>query len=221
MSQLDDGLWEAGDKFKVIDGSCHHFSIGQIVTFTGRKVRGLFEFKNSEGSLTQHLNAEQVVPYFEAPAVEEYGKSLSISEDELTTTFGPIDTSKEGTITFVPTTTKAKRFDQGKPELHWLDAWSPALMEVARTFMYGAKKYGPYNYKKGAAYSQSYNCARRHMMKWFNGEEFDKEAYDVSGEKISHLAFAAWNILRLLDESIAPGPGTVDDRPKQDEKGEQ
>ena len=218
MSQLN-----KGDKYVVIDDKYHAFKKGQIVIYEGTISGNLYKFKSPYKRLSQYLNKEQVKPYVEPPSVEEYGKSLSISEDELTTTFGPIDTSKEGTITFVPTpvpTTKAKRFDQGKPELHWLDAWSPALVEVARTFMYGAEKYGPYNYKKGATYSQSYNCARRHMMKWFNGEEFDKEAYDVSGEKISHLAFAAWNILRLLDETIEPGPGTVDDRPKQDDKGE-
>lgn len=108
---------------------------------------------------------------------------------------------------------QALRFNKGKPELHWLDAWMPALMEITRPFTYGSVKYGPYNYKKGAPYSESYNCARRHMMKWFNGEEYDLETFEATGEKISHLAFAAWNIIRLLDESLEPGPGTQDDRP--------
>lgn len=109
---------------------------------------------------------------------------------------------------------QAKRFDQGKAQLRWMDAWPDALAEVAKTFAYGAEKYGPYNYKKGAPFSQSYDCARRHMMKWFNGEQFDQETFERTGQKVSHLAFAAWNILRLLDESLSPAGGTVDDRPQ-------
>ena len=107
----------------------------------------------------------------------------------------------------------ALRYNEGKPQHHWLDAWMSALNEIAKPFMYGAKKYGPYNYKKGAPYSENYNCARRHMIKWLNGEDYDIETFEATGEKVSHLAFAAWNIIRLLDESLEPGPGTVDDRP--------
>lgn len=103
--------------------------------------------------------------------------------------------------------TKADRYDEGKPQHHWLDTWPVALEKVARVFMYGAKKYAAYNYKKGAPASESYNCARRHMLKYFNGEFLDEE----SGEP--HLAHAAWNLLRLLDEHYQEPEGFEDDRP--------
>lgn len=109
---------------------------------------------------------------------------------------------------------QALRFNEGKSQLHWIDAWMPALLEVTKPFELGAKKYGPYNYKKGAPYSESYNCARRHMLKWFNGQDFDEETFEMTGEKVSHLAFAVWNLMRVLDETLEPGTGTVDDRPK-------
>src|SRR5690606_36374216 len=97
--------------------------------------------------------------------------------------------------------------NQGKPQHFWLDAWPKALSALSRVFEYGAQKYEAYNYKKGAPFSESYACARRHMLAWFNGEEIDPE----SG--CHHLAHAAWNILRLLDEQQQPSPGTKDDRP--------
>ena len=38
---------------------------------------------------------------------------------------------------------QALRFNAGKPELHWLDAWKDAMFEVCKPFMFGAEKYGP------------------------------------------------------------------------------
>ncbi|KKW09801.1 MAG: hypothetical protein UY48_C0053G0003 [Candidatus Gottesmanbacteria bacterium GW2011_GWB1_49_7] len=107
----------------------------------------------------------------------------------------------------MPDDNQALRYNIGKAELHWLDAWPHALKSVSAVFAYGAKKYAAYNYKKGARFSESYACARRHMTAWFNGEDVDAE----SGQH--HLAHAAWNILRLLDEQQSPSPGTQDDRP--------
>lgn len=127
--------------------------------------------------------------------------------------YDPADLNVVAPAPSQPLKKAALRYNEGKPQHHWLDAWMPALNEIAKPFMYGAKKYGPYNYKKGAPYSENYNCARRHMIKWLNGEDFDTETLEATGEKVSHLAFAAWNIIRLLDESLEPGPGTVDDRP--------
>jgi len=107
---------------------------------------------------------------------------------------------------------RAMRHDAGKPQLHYLDTFPHALREVARVFEYGAKKYAPYNYLKGAPYSESYSAARRHMLASMSRVEYDSEA-KKAGFEIDHLAFAAWNILRLLEEKIMPRPGTVDDRP--------
>lgn len=94
----------------------------------------------------------------------------------------------------------ADRFDQGKAQLHYNDTFPVAEEGVARVSEYGANKYSAYNYMRGAKGSiESYNCARRHMLKWLNGVDFDAEAKE-KGFELHHIDLAIWNLKRLRQE---------------------
>lgn len=84
----------------------------------------------------------------------------------------------------------AKKFDDIKADYSLIP--SVFLDELSRAMMYGAKKYGRYNYTGGLEASRLVAAAARHLFSWFAGEEVDKE----SG--VSHLAHVAANCLMLL-----------------------
>lgn len=90
------------------------------------------------------------------------------------------------------TPTKAKHFDDGKPDLSLI----PYVAEVAmaKAFMYGSKKYGRYNYCKGHELGQLIASAKRHISKFYAGEEVDNE----SG--VHHLGHAMVNLAMILQE---------------------
>lgn len=97
----------------------------------------------------------------------------------------------------------ADRFDSGKPQLHYTDSFSVAQDGVAYVAMAGAEKYSPFNYKKGAKSSlESYDCARRHMKAWYNGEDFVPDVPDKYKGKIHHIDAAIWNLMRLRQELV-------------------
>lgn len=79
-----------------------------------------------------------------------------------------------------------------------------ALIETAKAFMYGAKKYGRWNYKNGLEHSRLINAALRHLNQYKEGEDLDEE----SGN--SHLGHAMASIAMLID-SIKNRPD-LDDR---------
>lgn len=68
---------------------------------------------------------------------------------------------------------KAAKNDGNKPDLSLLPRIF--LIEVARAFMVGEKKYTRYNYCKGHKASQLIAAALRHLTAWFEGEENDPE----------------------------------------------
>ena len=72
----------------------------------------------------------------------------------------------------------------------------PLLAEeqVVKVLTYGAKKYGPDNWRKvPEARRRYYAAARRHLTRWRLGEELDRE----SG--LPHLAHAICSLLFLLE----------------------
>lgn len=77
---------------------------------------------------------------------------------------------------------------------------------AALAFAEGASKYGAYNWRaKGARASVYVSALRRHLAKWWNGEDAD----EATG--VPHLASAAACIAVLIDVSVANR--LVDDRP--------
>lgn len=69
--------------------------------------------------------------------------------------------------------TKAAKNDGKKADLSLLP--KTFLVEVAKAFMVGEKKYGRYNYTKGHDASQLMAAAMRHLTAWNEGEEHDPE----------------------------------------------
>lgn len=67
-----------------------------------------------------------------------------------------------------------------------------ALGTVARVYGYGAEKYERDNWRKGYAWSLSYDALHRHLAAFWSGEDIDPE----SG--LPHLAHAAFHVLTLL-----------------------
>lgn len=87
----------------------------------------------------------------------------------------------------------AKKFDQEKPDLS-LIAYC-AEVALARAMMYGAKKYGRYNYTKGHKVSQLVAAMKRHISLYMNGEEADTE----SG--VHHLGHVMANCMMILHQT--------------------
>jgi hypothetical protein len=69
--------------------------------------------------------------------------------------------------------TKAAKNDKQKIDLSLLP--KILLVESAKAFMVGERKYGRYNYCKGHKASQLTAAAMRHLTAWFDGEELDPE----------------------------------------------
>lgn len=95
-----------------------------------------------------------------------------------------------------------RKDDGDKPPMELLS--NQALIEIAKVFGHGAKKYGKYNYKSGIHYSRIIGAAYRHLGAFNSGEDLDKE----SG--ISHIAHLGCCVVMLLDY-IADHP-ELDDR---------
>lgn len=109
----------------------------------------------------------------------------------------------------------ADRFDSGKVELDYADSFPVALQGVGKVSMAGRFKYKLFNYMRGAKSArESYNCARRHMLAWYNGEDYvpdvPAEALEAIGP-IHHLDAAIWNLMRLRQELVTFADR--DDRP--------
>lgn len=99
---------------------------------------------------------------------------------------------------------KAKHFDDNKVTLQNILAMS-GLDEVANVGQYGAKKYGLWNFMKGAEWMRYLGSCARHIAAVIRGEWLDLE----SG--LPHLAHCAFNCLIILTWHQT-GKGT-DDRP--------
>ncbi len=81
-----------------------------------------------------------------------------------------------------------------------------ALREVVKVLMFGANKYGDRNWESGIIASRLWAAAMRHLVAWWEGENYDAE----SG--LSHLAHACCCTLFLLALKVR-GVHDVDDRP--------
>lgn len=87
-----------------------------------------------------------------------------------------------------------------------------ALMELARVYGEGAKKYEDNNYLKGYPWSWSLASLWRHILRWMLGEDVDPET------GCHHLMHAAWHCFTLYvfavrglgtDDRATPGPKTI------------
>jgi hypothetical protein len=116
---------------------------------------------------------------------------------------GMVPSYAEGNITSDAKGTTA-RANGGKPKWHLLPMH---LFEgVVRVLEFGAKKYATWNWTKGSPYSTPFDCAIRHLFKFYwLGEDLDPE----TGEH--HLDHAITNLLFLRHYTKNYKEG--DDRP--------
>ena len=83
------------------------------------------------------------------------------------------------------------KHDREKPDLSLLPA--SAKIGIAKAFMFGAAKYGRYNYKGGMDWTRIIASADRHLTAFNAGEETDRE----SG--LSHLFHLGACVMMLID----------------------
>jgi hypothetical protein len=82
-----------------------------------------------------------------------------------------------------------------------------AFEKVVWIYTIGAKKYEPWNWRKGMSWSRVFGALMRHAWAWAAGKRFNKESTGIT----EHMAAVAWCALALL-EYESEGIG-VDDRP--------
>ncbi len=99
------------------------------------------------------------------------------------------------------------RYDEGKLRF---DLIPPELLiELARVYTEGAKKYADRNWERGMSWSKCIACLDRHWIKWRAGLTYDN---GPKGINTHHLANVIWNAAALMIYQIR-GVG-VDDRVK-------
>jgi len=107
------------------------------------------------------------------------------------------------------TTIKGNKFDKEKLRM---DLIPPAAIKgLAYVLGMGAAKYGDYNWYKGVEYSRLYAACLRHLIAWWEGEDYDQE----SG--FTHVDHAMCN-LAFLCQFMNDARFELDDRP--DYRGE-
>lgn len=80
---------------------------------------------------------------------------------------------------------------------------------VADTYDYGLQKYYHNSHRKGFMTDTMISAALRHISNWNDeGQEFDLDAYEKTGEKVHHIAMAIFNLLSVL-EAITYYPDKV------------
>jgi hypothetical protein len=87
-----------------------------------------------------------------------------------------------------------------------LDGLTDPLVDAARVFEYGRKKYASWNWAKGMAWSVPFACAVRHLLAILDGEKTDPE----SGHP--HEGHVACNLMMLITYADTYPEG--DDRPR-------
>jgi len=89
-----------------------------------------------------------------------------------------------------------------------------AVAEMSLSFLEGALKYGRFNWRsKGVRASIYYSAMRRHMSKWYNGEDEDADTH------VSHLASVMACCAIIIDAKLM---GKLnDDRPPKSPVSEQ
>jgi hypothetical protein len=98
----------------------------------------------------------------------------------------------EAQITDNKNLTSGNRFNEGKPEL----SQNPpeALLAAARVWMYGADKYGRYNWRKGGeklSYMSILDSLDRHMKQFQLGQDLDEES------QLAHTSHILCNAMML------------------------
>jgi hypothetical protein len=96
---------------------------------------------------------------------------------------------------------EALRFNEGKPEVHYILFYEKFAEALAKIQEQGALKYGYANWMAGGKPDTEYlNSGLRHLFAFFNGEMYDEDLGTL------HLAQACWNFINLLELNYAEFP---------------
>jgi len=87
---------------------------------------------------------------------------------------------------------KSEGLKHDQDKLRWDLLPSEAIEDVIEIMMFGATKYGDYNWTNGINYNRIFSACMRHMWAWWRSEDLDSE----SGK--NHLAHAMCCIMFLL-----------------------
>lgn len=97
---------------------------------------------------------------------------------------------------------EGKKYDEEKP--HWVLMPWDVIEEIVQDMMHGAKKYGPYNWKRVRPALRYWEAAFRHMFEYLM-HTLDNESGDCIDKDsgIPSLSMAACNLifLRKLEKS--------------------
>ena len=90
----------------------------------------------------------------------------------------------------------ADRFDNGKTR--WRNFPMFLLKPLMQVAQHGEGKYSMYNFLKGGSQNQYLDSIKRHIMKYEDPTQDDRDIIDEMGQpgsEINHLAHVAWNAL--------------------------
>lgn len=86
---------------------------------------------------------------------------------------------------------EAKKSDYDKEDLSQVP---PSFRKyAAKAFMFGEKKYGRYNWRKGFRWHRLYSALNRHLDQWWEKEDLDPES------RLHHLSHAAACLAMLIE----------------------
>lgn len=100
----------------------------------------------------------------------------------------------------------ADRKNDGKLPMHLVPA--DAIKAMAAVLKVGMDKYAERNWEKGAYFSVPYSSLMRHLLAFWEGEDYDKESGELH---IAHILTNAAFLLRYYEEFPE-----LDDRPKKE-----
>lgn len=98
--------------------------------------------------------------------------------------------------------TKALRYNEGKPQLSYVFDAPLAMEGLAARFELGAKKYARNNWKNGLPDVEVIDCLLRHLSAYQNGE-LTMEEFDKDGNSLGwghHVDAILWNAVVLAEQ---------------------
>lgn len=98
----------------------------------------------------------------------------------------------------------ADRHNDGKLPMHLVP--TDAIKAMAEVLQVGMDKYSERNWERGAKFSVPYSSLMRHLLAFWEGEDYDKESGKLH---IAHILTNAAFLLRYYNEFKE-----LDDRPK-------
>lgn len=105
----------------------------------------------------------------------------------------------------------ATKYDDGKPQYALIPA--VPLEALAKLFTIGGRKYSPWNWRKGMAWSRIFSAMMRHAWAWMRGERYDQETGQHHMTSVMWCAMVLFEYERL---SLGEDDRMLDEKEPQD-----